>query len=308
MQTPRIVVIIPTLNPNEEFLEIIQRLRNQTLPISEIVIVDSESNRLWLERIPKEQLRIIPIKRSNFDHGGSRNLGAWAATSDILVFMTHDALPNDEFLIERLTAPIRDAQASASFARQIAKMGANPVEEATRDFNYPSISSLKSWADRERLGVKTFFFSNVCSAVSARVFEEIGGFPERTIMNEDMILASRLLEAGHSIAYVGVAAVLHSHNYSWVQQFRRNFDIGAFFAMNPKIFGDLKIGGEGFRLVRHQLSVVIKRRSWLWIAWIPWEAAAKLIGFQMGKRFEVLPIWIRKKLSMNGQFWKMIIQ
>jgi rhamnosyltransferase len=304
MQPPRIVVIIPTLNPNEEFLEIIQRLCNQTLPVSEIVIVDSESKHGVFERLPKNKFRLIPISRSDFDHGGSRNLGARATQADIFVFMTQDAIPKDETLIERLTAPIREERASASFARQIAKSDANPVEVATRDFNYPAISSLKSLADRELLGVKTFFFSNVCSAVSAKVFLEVGGFPERTIMNEDMILAARLLEAGHSIAYVGDAVVLHSHNYSGMQQFRRNFDVGAFFAMNPKTFGDFKIGGEGLRLVRHQLRVVTKRRVWMSLARIPWEATAKLLGFQMGKRFDVLPISIRKKLSMNLRFWK----
>jgi rhamnosyltransferase len=304
MQPPRIIVIIPTLNPNEEFLEIIQRLCNQSLPVSEIVIVDSASKHGVLESLPKNKYRLVPILRSDFDHGGSRNLGARATQADIFVFMTQDAIPKDETLIERLTAPIRDGRASASFARQVAKSDANPVEVATRDFNYPAVSSIKSLADRDRLGVKTFFFSNVCSAVSAKAFLEVDGFPERTIMNEDMILAARLLEAGHSIAYVGDAVVLHSHNYSWMQQFRRNFDIGAFFAMNPKTFGDFKIGGEGLRLVRHQLAVVIQRRAWLWIAWIPWEAIAKLLGFQMGKRFDLFPIWMRQKLSMNIRFWK----
>jgi rhamnosyltransferase len=122
-------------------------------------------------------------------------------------------------------------------------------------------------------------------------------------MNEDMILAARLLESGHSIAYVGNAEVLHSHNYSWMQQFRRNFDIGAFFAMNPKTFGDFKISGEGLRLVRHQLSVVTQRRAWPSLARIPWDGAAKLIGFQIGKRFSSLPGWSRKVLGLHKGFW-----
>jgi rhamnosyltransferase len=303
MDSLKICVVIPTLNPNSEFLELICRLQHQSVSVTEIVIIDSGSDQDKLPLSTNNQIRVHTILRSNFDHGGTRNMGASLVKAGILVFMTQDAIPKDETLIERLTAPIREGKASASFARQIAKPDANPVEVATRDFNYPAVSSIKSLADRERLGVKAFFFSNVCSAVSARAFLEVDGFPERTIMNEDMILAARLLEAGHSIAYVGNAEVLHSHNYSWIQQFRRNFDIGTFFAMNPKTFGDIKIGGEGLRLVRHQLAVVIQRRAWLWIAWIPWEATAKLLGFQMGKRFEVLPISIRKMLSMNLRFW-----
>jgi rhamnosyltransferase len=303
MDSLKICVVIPTLNPNAEFHGLIRRLQHQSVPVTEIVIVDSGSDQDKLASSTNDQIRVHTILPSDFDHGGTRNLGASLAQADILVFMTQDAIPKDETLIERLTAPIRDGRASASFARQVAKSDANPVEVATRDFNYPAVSSIKSLADRERLGVKTFFFSNVCSAVSAKAFLEVDGFPERTIMNEDMILAARLLESEHSIAYVSDAVVLHSHNYSWVQQFRRNFDIGAFFAMNPKTFGDFKIGGEGLRLVRHQLRIVTEKRAWLSLAGIPWEATAKLLGFQIGKRFTSLPGWLRKQLSMHRKFW-----
>ena len=41
-----------------------------------------------------------------------------------------------------------------------------------------------------------------------------------------MIMGFALIGSGHKIAYVADAMVIHSHNYSYGQQFRRNFDLG----------------------------------------------------------------------------------
>ncbi len=79
------------------------------------------------------------------------------------------------------------------------------------------------------MGIKTFFFSNVFSAIRRKEFEEIGGFPENVIMFEDMLFAAKLIERGYKIAYVPEAKVIHSHDYSLVQQFRRYYQAGVSF-------------------------------------------------------------------------------
>ncbi len=53
-----------------------------------------------------------------------------------------------------------------------------------RSFNYPSAGTIKGIDDLARLGIKTFFFSNVCSAIKKKAFEEVGGFPEKIYYNE----------------------------------------------------------------------------------------------------------------------------
>ena len=58
--------------------------------------------------------------------------------------------------------------------------------------------------------------------------------------------------------------MIHSHNYSWIQQFHRNFDLGVSQAEHPEIFESVKSEGEGIRLVKQTFSYLIaKKKIWL---------------------------------------------
>lgn len=67
------------------------------------------------------------------------------------------------------------------------------------------------------------------------MFDALGGFVAHTIFNEDMIYARKVLNEGYGIAYAAEAKVEHSHNYSGIQQFHRNFDLGVSHAQYPEI-------------------------------------------------------------------------
>ncbi|WP_293914057.1 glycosyltransferase [Deinococcus sp.] len=248
----------------------------------------------------------IIIERSDFDHGGTRNLGARLARdqgADILVFMTQDAIPANDGWLDELTAPILSGEAVATFARQLPRPGASPLEQFSRYFNYPAASRTRTQADIEQMGVKAFFFSNVCSAVRADVFWEVGGFPEHVIMNEDMTLAAKLLRAGHAIKYVAESEVIHSHDYSLAQQFRRNFDVGAFFADAGTLLEGASVGGEGLRFVKEQLRYVTRHGRVDLVPLVILEAATKFTAFQLGKRHHLIPKALKKKLSMHSYHW-----
>ena len=47
------------------------------------------------------QIEIIHIRPEDFDHGGTRNMGASISYADIVLYMTQDAIPADEHLIEK---------------------------------------------------------------------------------------------------------------------------------------------------------------------------------------------------------------
>ena len=86
--------------------------------------------------------------------------------ADIVVFMTDDAVPADEFLIEKLVGAFdqRGPEGEAvimAYARQLPDKDCPLAERYTRSFNYPEESCLKTKADLKRLGIKTFFASNV---------------------------------------------------------------------------------------------------------------------------------------------------
>lgn len=196
-------------------------------------------------------MRFITWDKKDFDHGGTRRRAAELSNADIMIFMTQDALPADRKVIGNLVCAVSENPgAGAAYARQLPRADCRFLERYTRSFNYPEQSSVKSLADIDKYGIKTYFCSNVCAAYDKGIYLKTGGFTERAIFNEDMICAGTMIQKGYSVVYAADARVYHSHNYSGRQQFHRNFDLGVSQAEHPEIFEGVPSEGEGIRLVK----------------------------------------------------------
>lgn len=299
----RVSIIIPTLNAGNVIAELISRLVHQTVPPIEIVILDSSSDDQTIDVATELGCKTTIIKRKMFDHGGTRNLGVKLTSGEILVFMTQDAMPVDENFLENLIEPLINPKIAASFGRQVARDDAVPPEKFARLFNYPETPVIKAREDLPHLGIKTFFFSDVCSAVRREEFEMVGGFPEKIIMNEDTILAAKLILQGYKIAYVPEAKVWHSHNYGVFKQFKRYFDIGASLSMNSWVLEGYRAEGEGFRFLKEQMIYLLHRGHRLWIPYSLILAAAKYGGYRLGLLEHKLPKNLKKFFSLHTNFW-----
>lgn len=297
-------LIIPSLNASGYLPNLIQALRAQSEPPFEIIVIDSSSTDDTVDIARKAGCVLELVSRADFDHGGTRNRAAKLAQGELLVFMTQDALPANERFLEELARPIKDGSAVAAYARQIPYPNAFPSEAFARAFNYPSVSSLRSEADISSLGLRAFFFSNVASMVYRGAFLEVGQFPERTVMNEDMLLCARLLRAGHRVAYRAEAIVSHSHNYRLEQQFRRNFDIGAFVSQSGAALGDTRAEGAGVKFALEQIGHLASSGAWTWIPRTTLELGLKFVAYQLGKRERFLSLDLKRRLSMHPHYWR----
>ncbi len=303
-------VIIPLYKPTEKFLHLLDMLKAQTVPVHRIILVNTEKKYYdaFTENGDLEKkygnLLVRHIAKTEFDHGKTRNYGVSLSDAPCFIMMTDDAVPADERLVEKLLAPFQDKRVGMSYARQIPAEGCGALESYTRQFNYPEDSCTKSAADMKDMGLKAFFASNVCAAYRRDIFDELKGFTDHTIFNEDMIYARGLLDAGYLIAYEAEAVVAHSHNYNAFQQFHRNFDLGASQAMYPHIFEGLPAESEGIRLVKKSCAYALRvGKPWL-IVKLFWQSGFKYLGYFLGKRYERLPMGIVKAFSMNKDFWK----
>ena len=297
-------VLIPTYKPDQRCVQLVKRLLNQSVQVNRIYLIDTESGIFPKELYTiSDRVKIHRILPEEFDHGGTRNLGAEMSDAEILVYMTQDAMPADEHLVEELLKPFADPSVWAACGRQLPKENCREVEKYTRSFNYPDESRIKGKEDLPVLGIKTFFCSNVCAAWRREKYKELGGFVKRTIFNEDMIYAGTIIKAGGRIAYCADAQVVHSHNYSALQQFHRNFDLAVSQTMHPEIFGGIRSESEGIRLVKKSLSYCIKiRKPWLMIQVVT-QSAGKLLGYKLGQRYERLPRKLVLACTMNREFW-----
>lgn len=290
MTTPTVSVIIPTLNAEGEIGPLIQNHISQTLAPSEILVVDSSSDDRTAEEVDKAAssgggscVRLLEIERSDFNHGGTRRMAVDRTFGEFILLLTQDAVPLDEAFIERLVSPFSDERIAISTGRQVPKSDAVRYEQLVREFNYPRESYVRSSADLERCGIKTYFTSDVCCAYRRSAYEELGGFPESCNTSEDMHLAIRAISRGWSIAYAADAAVLHSHNLTPPQQFRRNLEVGYFLETQKDLLGGISETGEGMRLVRSVASQLLSEgRAGQLISFLI-DCSARLLGNRCGR-------------------------
>lgn len=300
----KIDVIIPTYKPDEKLEKNLRMLKKQTLTPDRILLINTEEKYFHSKEfytLPQGEL--YHIKKEEFDHGGTRNRAAAMCDGDIIVLLTQDAIPADEYLLENLIRPFEDPEVCAAYGRQMADYRDNLPEAYTRRFNYPKKSRIKSAKDLPELGIKTFFCSNVCAAYRKKVYDELGGFPLHTIFNEDMIFASRLIEAGKKIAYVADARVWHWHNYTAWQQLTRNFDLAVSQEDYGGLFLKVKSESEGIRMVKKTLRYFLIKGKWNYIPGIILQNGAKYIGYKLGRNYKKLPRPLILKISLNPDYW-----
>lgn len=300
-----VTVIIPTYKPDGTFQKLIEKLKTQTYPIKKILILNTEAKYWkedWIKGIP--QAEVHHITKEEFDHGKTRAMGAAMAETDLLVFFTQDAVPANNKVIEVLVNSFADNSIGAAYGRQLPAADCKFIEQYTRGFNYPENSRVKRKEDLPKLGIKTYFCSNVCAAYRRCVYEKLGGFVTKTIFNEDMILAAQMIQAGYGVAYAARAEVIHSHNYSYFQQFQRNFDLAVSQADHPEIFAKISSESEGMRLVKQTASYLLKQKKpWL-IPDLVLISGFKFLGYKAGQNYQKLPKGLVKKFTMNPSYWK----
>ena len=298
-------VLIPVYRPDGKLTELLKRLNMQNYPIHRVILMNTEEKHFPTELTGIwDRVEVYHLAKEEFDHGGTRDRGVRMSTADLVLCMTQDAMPADETLIEELVKPFDDPEVWAAYARQLPNEDCREVEKYTRSFNYPEQSMVKTKEDLDRLGIKTFFCSNVCAAWRREKYLELGGFVKHTIFNEDMILAGTMIKQGGKIAYCAKAKVIHSHNYSAFQQFHRNFDLAVSQTMYPEVFGGIRSESEGIKLVKKSLSYCIKiGKPWLMIQVVT-QSAGKLLGYKMGQRYRSLPMWLILRCTMSPSFWR----
>lgn len=306
MDKLKVDVIIPTYKPEKEFAELIHRLQQQTYAIRKIIIINTETG-IFPEKLETEPypIEVIHIKPKDFDHGGTRNMGASISKADIVLYITQDAMPADEHLIEEFIKVFEaHSDIGVAYGRQLPKNDCNIIERFTRRFNYPEKSRIKSKYDLNELGIKTFFCSDVCAAYRRNYLLGAGGFEDPTIFNEDMIFAGKRILAGDKVAYVAEAKVLHSHNYTGRQQFHRNFDLAVSQAQYPEVFEGVPSEGEGIRMVKATARYLIRNEQPLKVIILMYQSGCKYIGYFLGKRYKKLPMRIVMKCTSNSNYWK----
>jgi glycosyltransferase involved in cell wall biosynthesis len=224
-----VTVAIPVLNGGPLLAEVLGAVRAQRIAAEVEVLVCDSGSTDGSDRVALDAgARLLRIARSEFSHGGTRNLLAAEARGEHVAFLTQDSTPAHDRWLEQLVAGFALADdvalvtgpylprpgASVHVRRELAAMfGA--MGEA------PKVYRLADAGDPLAPGEATFH-TDANGALSKAAWRRI---PFRRVpYAEDQLLALDVLRAGLARAYMPSAAVIHSHDYRPVEQLRRHYD------------------------------------------------------------------------------------
>ncbi|UFT95766.1 glycosyltransferase family 2 protein [Pectobacterium carotovorum] len=299
----RVRVVIPAYNGGELWRRVCAAIEKQSECFESVLIIDSSSSDDTCQIAEESGFQTLNIRKTEFNHGGTRNLGIEkAADADIVIFLTQDAIPEPN-CIKSIISVFNDPKVAVAYGRQQPHDDASPIAVHARNFNYGVESHLLSLDDRKKYGIKTVFSSNSFSAYRTDIFRTLGGFPSNTILGEDMYFAAKAVLADYKIAYVAESSVKHSHNYSTWEEFKRYFDIGVFHHDEPWIIENFGgAGGEGKKFIFSELNFLLKR-SPLSIPLACINNVFKITGYKLGKNYSRLPKSLVRKFSMHKGYW-----
>jgi glycosyltransferase involved in cell wall biosynthesis len=229
-----VTVAIPVRDGGHLLARTLRALSAQTVA-HELLVCDSGSHDGSVQVALTHGARVLEIDPSRFSHGGTRNLLVAEASGTHVALLTQDAEPEDERWLERLLGGLELASdVGIAFGPYRPRPDASPLVRLELEQWFSSLSpegtpSLERLSAQERreLPVGSLiggrgFFTDANSCLLRSAWERV---PFREVAYaEDRVLAIDMLRAGYAKAFVPSASVLHSHDYTAVQELRRCFD------------------------------------------------------------------------------------
>jgi rhamnosyltransferase len=318
-----VTVAIPVRDGGVTLTRTLEALARQTV-VHELLICDSGSRDDSVARARSHGARVIEVARTEFSHGGTRNLLMAEASGQRVAFLTQDAEPAEERWLERLLAGF-DLGADVSIVygpylprpevsravrwelerwfASLAPDGLPRVDRLEHD-ELPSDAGDRGLAAVTLIGARGFFTdANAC--ISRHAWERV---PFREVSYaEDRVLAIDMLRGGYAKAFMPDAAVWHSHDYTTGEQLRRCFDE---WRGLREVYG-WREPATPAHLARQMRGALGQARDELTREGAPRRArvfvevtrhhVVRLIGALLGSRAERLPAWMRRRLSLEGR-------
>jgi glycosyltransferase involved in cell wall biosynthesis len=204
-------IVIRSFNEEQHIGRLLIGLIEQTTRPSQIILVDSGSTDATVSIASQFPVEIHTIEPERFSFGRSLNIGCRAATGDLIAIVSAHVYPIYDTWLEELTKPFTDPSIALAYGRQLG-------DERTK---YSEHQILARWFPPESETRQDHPFSNNANAAVRRSVWETQPYDEELTGLEDLDWAKRATEAGHHIAYVATAPVVHAHDETWRQLVNR---------------------------------------------------------------------------------------
>ncbi len=282
MSDPFVSIIMRSYNEAWALVQTLPALAAQEYRNWELLVFDSGSTDGSQELIRAARpAQFIQGTPQEYNPSRVMNHGMRLAKSDFGIFLNADATPQGANWLRPLVSALMNAKTAACFGRQIPRPDARAVFACDYDRCFGPNRESAAW---------DHFFSMVSSGLRRDVWAQ-RGFREDLQYAEDDEYTRWCRAQGYHVVYVPDSIVMHSHNYTPEQSYKRAFGdaraIGKAWTGRPGDFNWSKTVLLGWLSdVRHDARFCAREKR---LGELPHAAAirwrqrvGKLAGFRQG--------------------------
>ncbi len=231
-------IVIPTYNGDRHLASVLEAALAQDVDFSyEVLIIDSGSTDKTLDIIKSFQnhhpnIIFQQIPNTEYGHGKTRDLAAHDANGEIIVYISHDAIPaHNQWLYEMVKPFGLNEKVAGVMGKQIPRPNCIPMLKSEirgvfsnfgPDFG-TTIFYKDSFVKDQGVYDAISFYSDSNSA--ARKEYLTGILPYKHVAYaEDQILGRDIIDAGYYKVYAPRASVVHSNDLKLGEYKHRMFD------------------------------------------------------------------------------------
>jgi rhamnosyltransferase len=214
MSDPLVSIIMRSFNEGWALCDTLRALHAQEYRNWELIVIDSGSTDGSVELIRKgNPAHFIQIQPHEYNPSRVMNRGMELARSEFGIFLNADATPQGANWLRPLVTKLFDPQTAAVFGRQIPRPDCRAVYAHDYERCFGENRESARWEH---------FFSMVSSGIRKDIWSR-RKFQEAMQYSEDDEWTRWWRAQGYKIVYVPESLVMHSHNYTPAQAYKRSF-------------------------------------------------------------------------------------
>lgn len=214
MSDPFVSVIMRSYNEAWALKGTLPALAAQAYRHWELIVIDSGSTDGSQDLIrAANPAHFVQITPKEYNPSRVMNHGMRLARSEFGIFLNADATPQGTNWLRPLVSALQDSQTAACFGRQIPRPDCQAVFAHDYERCFGPNRESTQW---------DHFFSMVSSGLRKDVWAK-RGFREDLQYAEDDEYTRWCKAQGYAVNYVDESVVMHSHNYTAEQSYKRSF-------------------------------------------------------------------------------------
>jgi len=202
VKSPSCSVVIRAYNEEQHIGRLLEGISHQTLKDVEVILVDSGSTDATASIAEHYGVKVVHIQPEEFTFGRSLNTGIAAASGEFIVIASAHVYPVYPDWMERLLEPFKDLQVALTYGKQ----------RGDEDSKFSEQQIFTRWYPDESTPRQLHPFCNNANAAIRRAVWQEHPYDETLTGLEDLAWGKEVYAAGHCVAYVAEAEILHVHD------------------------------------------------------------------------------------------------